>query len=127
MNPSPPGQRSIDSRLAPKQEASRKSARNTRGESSSSKITRAVATSKKAKENTTPATATEEGEVVDKTVEAEASDNIEPMDVHEAEATPDKTTEHLLPVKPVFQKVDVREKREGRRKYLVKLCSSRRT
>ena len=43
------------------------------------------------------------------------------MDVHEAEATPDKTTEPLLPVKPVFQNVDVREKREGRRKYLVKL------
>ena len=56
------------------------------------------------------------------TVEAEAtSDNSEPMDVHDAEAKPDETTEPLLPVKPLFKNTDVREKRETRRKYLEKL------
>ena len=123
MNPSPPGQRSIDSRLAPKPVTSRKSDRKAGGASSTPKKTRATDTSVKAKEDTTPATPTvEEGEVAVVTVEAEAtSDNSEPMDVHDAEAKPDETTEPLLPVKPLFKNTDVREKRETRRKYLEKM------
>ena len=43
------------------------------------------------------------------------------MDVHDAKAKPDETTEPLLPVKPLFKNTDVREKRETRRKFLEKL------
>ena len=73
---------------------SRKSDRKAGGVYSTPKKTRAAVTSEKAIEDTTPATPTEEeGEVVDVTVEAEAtSDNSEPMDVHDAEAKPEETT-----------------------------------
>ena len=114
MNPSPPGQRSIDSRLASKPvTANRNSAGREGRVSSTPKRTRATDTTVKATtEDLTPATE-EEGEVAVVTVEAEAaSDNSEPMDVHDAEAKPDEATEPLLPVKPVFQSMDVREKRE---------------
>ena len=49
MNPSPPGQRSIDSRLAPKPVTSRKSDRKAGGVSSTPKKTRATDTGVKAK------------------------------------------------------------------------------
>ena len=47
MNPSPPGQRSIDSRLAPKPVTSRKSDRKAGEDSSTPKMTRAAVTSEK--------------------------------------------------------------------------------
>ena len=124
MNPSPPGQRSIDSRLASKPVTNnRNSARREGRVPSKPKRTRASdPTVKATTEDPTPAKVEENTEVPAVIVEVEAvSEDSKPMDAHDAEVQPEEPVVPLIPVEPAFTVTDVREKRENRRKYLVKM------
>ena len=130
LNPSPPGSRSIDSRLTPSREAARNLSRRPRGEPSTRRRTSTAkedttpraatprAASKRSTEDPTPRpdnrVATEEPTPVEATEESgdAAVNRVEPEAMEVVEVPQVPAAEPLKTVEPVFAHTDLRESKE---------------